>query len=311
MTTQVKTQSGSAIEMKPKRKSSKKQSVADRVDKHVCYELSVQDPEPELEFIENTFEELKGRKLKHLREDFCGTGNTSCAWVAKGRGRTAIGLDIDQPTLDWGVANNLSKLSEKHQERVKLVNCDVLEPTDDACGADAVVAHNFSYWLFKDRKTLCAYFAKVRETLADDGVLFLDCYGGWESHDVLEEPKDVEVPKSMVALFGGDTFEYIWDQDEIDPVRNNMKCYIHFKFLDGSEMRKAFSYDWRMWSIPEIRELLAEAGFKKSTVYWEGVEECACGKDDCDCECEGDGIFEPVEEAETCQSWICYLTAEK
>ncbi len=43
-------------------------------------------------------------------------------------------------------------------------------------------------------------------------------------------------------------------------------CHIDFKFEDGSVQKRAFSYDWRLWILPEIREVLAEAGFRRSTV---------------------------------------------
>ncbi|MFB0986479.1 MAG: hypothetical protein QMB94_09280, partial [Phycisphaerales bacterium] len=63
-----------------------------------------------------------------------------------------------------------------------------------------------------------------------------------------------------------------------------------------------FTYEWRLWTIPEIRELLIEAGFSKVTVWWEGDDEA--GE-------EGDGEFEPSERGEACPGWIAYLTAER
>ena len=56
-----------------------------------------------------------------------------------------------------------------------------------------------------------------------------------------------------------------------------------------------------MWSIPEIRELLEEAGFKSSVVYWEGTD-----KDG-----DGDGEFYQVTEGEECESWIAYIVGVK
>jgi hypothetical protein len=67
-------------------------------------------------------------------------------------------------------------------------------------------------------------------------------------------------------------------------------------------MRRAFEYSWRMWTLPEIRELLAEAGFRRSTVYWEGTEE------DTD---EGDGEFTPNDTGEADLAWIAYIVAER
>ena len=52
-----------------------------------------------------------------------------------------------------------------------------------------------------------------------------------------------------------------------------MICHIHFKFKDGSRIKKAFSYDWRLWTLPEIREVMEEAGFSNTRVYWEDEDE--------------------------------------
>ena len=68
--------------------------------KHELYQLSVQNVEAEIDFIDETFEQIRGREAVSLREDFCGTGNTSTEWVRRRSANTAIGLDIDQPTLD-------------------------------------------------------------------------------------------------------------------------------------------------------------------------------------------------------------------
>ena len=53
--------------------------------------------------------------------------------------------------------------------------------------------------------------------------------------------------------------------------------------------------------FPEIRELLAEAGFSDVKVYWEGD----------DGEGEGDGEFKPVETGDADPAFICYIAAQK
>ena len=81
-----------------------------------------------------------------------------------------------------------------------------------------------------------------------------------------------------------------------------MICHISFHFNDGSVMKNAFTYDWRMYTLPEIRDILKDAGFKKSTIYWEGWDED---------EEEGNGIYEPSEKGEADPGWVVYITAEK
>jgi hypothetical protein len=152
---------------------------------------------------------------------------------------------------------------------------------------------NFSYWLLKHRAALKRYFKRVRRTLKDDGVFFLDAYGGYDSYRVITEERAIE--------YDGGDFTYIWEQEEYDPITGRLVCHIHFAFPDGSRLERAFTYDWRLWSLPEIRELLDEAGFKRVMCYWQGWDQDG----------NPDGIFTPVEEGEPDAGWIAYLTAEK
>lgn len=266
--------------------------LAASADRHVLYEHAVQCVEAEIDFVDDTFKDLRGRRAKVIREDFCGTANTSCEWVRRRSGNRAIGVDLDESVLEWGLKNKVGKLKPAQRERVELIHADVM--TVETEPVDAVLAMNFSYWLFTTRDALRAYFARVRESLAPGGMFFLDCYGGSDAHKELREKRPIEHP--------GGEFTYVWDQARFDPITHLMECHIHFHFPDGSKMNRAFSYKWRLWSLPELRELLAEAGFARSTVYWEGTD------DDTG---EGDGNFEPAERGDADPAWICYLVAER
>src|SRR5688572_17384135 len=154
---------------------------AARADRHVLYERSVQSVGAEIDFVDDTFTSLRKRKALTLREDFCGTAASACEWVRRRSRNTAIGLDLDQATLDWGLEHNVAKLSSAQRTRISLVNANVLAPSRAARNMDAVLAMNFSWWVFKSRKELGRYFASVRDSLKKDGLFFLDIYGGWES----------------------------------------------------------------------------------------------------------------------------------
>ena len=262
-------------------------TMASQADRHVLYEDSVQCVEAEIDFIDETFKTLRNRKAKLLREDFCGTANTSCEWVRRRKRSRAFGVDLDAEVQQWGRKHHLSKLGEA-KKHVTLLNDDVLEVKTEP--VDIVLAMNFSYWIFKDRALLGRYFRNVYEGLVDDGVFFLDAYGGSDAY------------KEMRERTKYDEFTYIWHQASFDPISADMVCKIHFSFPDGSRMRNAFTYEWRLWTLPEIREILLEAGFKRVTVYWQGDDE------DSD---EGNGEFEPAERGEADEAWIVYISAEK
>jgi hypothetical protein len=93
----------------------------------------------------------------------------------------------------------------------------------------------------------------------------------------------------------------VWDQDAYDPLSHRIQCFIHFRFADGSRLRRAFTYDWRLWTVPELKEVLAEAGFDEVAVYLESV-----GKDGW-----GTGTFRRVKRAEPCEGFVAYLVAQK
>jgi hypothetical protein len=225
---------------------------AQKADRHTLYQDSVQCVEAEIDFVDATFERLRGRKATVLREDFCGTAITSCEWVMRREGNSAIGVDLDPE--------------------------------------DTVLAMNFSYWMFKERATLRDYFRCVHDSMVADGIFFLDCYGGYDaSREMRERTKN-------------DGFTYVWDQASFNPINSHMRCHIHFHFDDGSKLNKAFTYDWRLWTLPEIKEILEEAGFSTVSFWWQGWDEE---------EADGDGEYEPVEEADADAAWVCYIVGEK
>jgi len=260
---------------------------------HELYQLSVQNVEAEIDFVDETFEQIRGRKAITLREDFCGTGNTSAEWVRRRPTNTAVGLDLDQPTLDFGHETHVAQLDADAEQRISLIHRDVLAP-GDAGGSDCVLAMNFSYWLFKTREDLRNYFIAVRESLGTDGVFFLDHYGGSEAMLEAKEAKKIDDGP-------GRQFTYVWEQKHFNPITGEMECRIHFKFPDKTKIKNAFVYNWRLWSMPEIRELLSEAGFANVVVYWEG--------DDEDDEEEGNGIYEPSLEGAADPAFISYIVA--
>ena len=94
-----------------KTKPDSKKSMAERADKHICYEESVQCVESEIDFVDATFTKLRKRQAKTLREDFCGTTNTSCEWIKRRKTNTAICVDLDEEVLEWGKKNKISKLN--------------------------------------------------------------------------------------------------------------------------------------------------------------------------------------------------------
>ena len=277
---------------KPKRKPGP--TLAERADKFALYQRSVQSPAVDIEFFDAEFQKHRGRAPLSVREDFCGTALFSAEWCKSDPRRTALGVDLDGPTLDWGRANTLSAAPPDAAERVTLAQADVRDTS--LAPVDLIVAMNFSYCIFKTREELRGYFAAARQNLVDDGAFALEVYGGTEAVVELSDERE---------LRGGLT--YVWEQEKFNPINHHTLCHITWKFRDGSELYRAFTYDWRLWTLPELGELLREAGFSSVKFYFERVE----ADEDDDEYLTGTGEFVEHTEIENQEAWLGYVVALK
>lgn len=271
-----------------KAKNNRKPRTADLVDPHDLYQQSVQGVEFELDFVHDTFKQIRGRKPYSIREDFCGTAASACDWVTRDRRNSAVGVDNDPDVLAWGYENNVAPLTQAQKGRIELLPEDVLEV--DAGQFDVIQAFNFSYWFFQERATMKQYFESIHRALVDDGVAFFDAFGGYEAYRCQKEKTE------------HDGFTYIWEQAAFNPIASEMICFIHFRFPDGSRLDRAFTYCWRLWGAKELRELLLEAGFSNTRMYVQAFD------DETD---EPIDRFDETEEIPDYASWIAYLVAEK
>lgn len=260
---------------------------------HLLYEASVQGVGADLDFAARVFKKHNGSRPVKLREDFCGTAALACEWIRRNKANHAWGVDIDQPTLDWATEHNLPELGDR-AKNLKLVCGDVM--TADTPKSEIVMALNFSFCIFKTREMLCNYFKAARRNLKKGGILVTDIYGGTEAVEAKTEEKSVAGPTAPDG-FAIPDFTYIWDQAEYDVISHRALNYIHFEVPGYRRISKAFTYDWRLWTIPEMRELMMEAGFSDTEVYIHGWT----GKG------ESDEIFRRRETYENAQGWIAYV----
>ena len=257
-------------------------------DKYDLYLNAVQSPEGDVQFYRNRYKEFFGapKKGMTLREDFCAGGAISCEWVKLHKDNTSCGLDLDDEPMNYGRNNYIAKLSKDQQSRITLIKKNVLE--EGLPKAHIAVATNFSYYIFKERQVLVDYFKNVYNSVHKKGLFIVDMFGGTActDHSMDRNPCD--------------GFTYYWEQKDFDPVSNFANFGIHFRYK-GKMYKDVFTYDWRMWTIPEIREIMLEAGFDAAVVYWEGSKRDGTGN----------GIFTRVEEGESCLSWIAYVVGVK
>ncbi len=256
-------------------------------DKYSYYRQAVQGPEADVEFMRKVYRELRKKDPVTLREDFCGTFAISCEWAKMGSKYESYGIDLDMEPIQYGFSHYKTQLTAGQQNRVHVQQDNVLNP--GLPKADIICAMNFSHYVFKERNVMKSYFHNCHSTLNKDGILLVDAFGGSQCQEANEEE----------TVHKG--FSYFWDQAGFDPVSNEALFYIHFKPKGYKKIEKVFTYDWRMWSIPELREMMSEVGFKTTHVYWEGTTRAG----------KGDGHFKRVAKGEECEAWIAYIVGEK
>ncbi|HXV59123.1 MAG TPA: class I SAM-dependent methyltransferase [Vicinamibacteria bacterium] len=257
-------------------------------DRHVLYQESVQAPDVDARFLARYFKRYTGQPLRTFREDFCGTAILSCEFVKLHRENRALGVDLDGPTLEWARSNNLSALAPAQRERIQLIRDDVRRVRRPR--VQLLAALNFSYSVFKTRQDMGAYIENTYRSLEPGGLLVLDAWGGGQVQFRMKERKKLN------------GFTYIWDQADFDPITHHIICKIHFEFRDGTRTKNAFVYDWRLWTLPELRELMAVAGFEDVHVLWEGTDRKSG---------EGNGVFRRVERGGDEEAWIAYVIGRK
>lgn len=271
--------------MGSKKPSVKKQNT--EFDKYWYYKASVQSPDTDAEFNFKTYKRIRGKKPKVFTEDFCGTFSISCEMAKYDSDIKIYGVDIDPEPIAYGRNHYYPKLKESQQERIEILEKNVLDKTLPK--TDIICAQNFSYFLFKERKQLKEYFQNAYDRLNNDGIFICDLFGGKDCQEANEQETE------------HDGFSYFWDQDSWNPITHNAMFYIHFKRKGEKKREKCFAYDWRLWTFPEIREIMMEVGFKDTEALWEGTDEDG----------DGDGVFTPSEIGEECDSWIGYVVGMK
>ncbi|KZV47161.1 hypothetical protein F511_05212 [Dorcoceras hygrometricum] len=170
---------------------------------------------------------------------------------------------------------------------------------------DIVCAFNYSCCCLHNRKELILYFKHAFNALSKKGGIFvMDLYGGTSSEKELrlqrrfpnftvsyatkfyilvacQNDKTItnELPKCSpgtelvgIVLI---TVMYIWEQADFDIIQRKTRISLHFHLQkQHKKLRHAFSYSWRLWSLPEVKDCLEEAGFSAVHIWIRNMPDC-------------------------------------
>ncbi len=223
------------------------------MDRHDLYEHCVQSPENLVPFLRAIHGGKGDAAPRTLCEDFCGTAALSRAWCRMVDGGRAIATDLAEEVL----------ARARRDAPDGLVLCRGDTTRIDARG-DIIFVGNFSIGEIHARPALVAYLSRCRERLEPAGVFVCDIYGG---ESALREGF-VHRPH---PLGNGRIVRYTWEQREVDPLTHMVINAMHFRIeragVIEDELLDAFVYHWRLWSVPELRDAMREAGFTSVEVY--------------------------------------------
>lgn len=247
------------------------------LDRFDLYELCVQSPRHVVAFLHG----VHGGEPEVLREDFCGTAAVSRRWCAEavkaGREGRAVAIDLDADALAKAAAAGSGELAARIAFHRGDCTADRCPAADE--GADVIFVGNFSIGYIHRRADLVRYLKRSRYRLlragaahgfesaaAGDagGVFVCDTYGGASAFKLGGFERQHPGHR-------GEIIRYAWSHDAADPrtamVENSISFRVQVNGEVVQESPRAFVYRWRLWSVAELREALAEAGFVGSDVY--------------------------------------------
>ncbi len=256
------------------------------------YEAAVVDARSDIRWFRKMFLKIFKRYPATYREDFCGTFQHSVEWIKINRNNKAWGLDLDSIPLRYGMKTHFEPLKAFQKSRLKILQKDVRGRLP--ARVDLTSALNFSYCIFKTRTELRDYFKTVYRSLNPKGLFLLDAMGGTQLQEPSKDSRRIAKTKTTPAL------DYFWEQKTFDPISHQAKFAIHFREKGKRKIhRNAFTYDWRIWTLPELKEILIEAGFDEVKIFLEGTTRRG----------QGNGVFTERYKGEACEVWIANILA--
>lgn len=252
------------------------------------YEQTVQMGNKIIDFMRKEYKSKFDQYPTTFREDFCSSGIYCEKWVKSSYNTYAIGIDIDQKALDYGVKYNIYD-----NKRMKLINHNVLDPylpssievnknekqeekekesnhhnenEDDNEDEDEykevdinklstfniICSMNYSHFLLTKRKDLLKYFQNVYESLDKTSMFFIDFYGGPHIYSSSEHSSNKQD-------------NYYCLSSKMNIMNNNQT--IDLKFKQNKKYNSLFHYTFRVYSLIELKEAMEEVGFKKFKVF--------------------------------------------
>jgi len=260
------------------------------------YEQAVQHPVAEATLLAKLARSARrGEPAERFREDFAGTAAIAAAWVRLAPEHQALGVERHGPTHRWSVRRHAELLEDRPGDLL-LVEADVHAVASPK--VDLVAALNFSVMELHDHAALVGYLRHARRSLRPGGVVVVDLFGGPGAMRASTQRREVEVDEAgPVERFG-----YRWVQHGWEAATGRVRCWIDFDLPGGAERRRAFRYDWRLWSPADVVEAMRAAGLGEATI-WSDRYDARAGV--------SDGRYRPARQVGVREDFLAYVVGRR
>jgi hypothetical protein len=260
------------------------------------YRAAVQHPQAEANFARrvHAYGNRNHAAPLRLKEDFAGSASVAALWCLLDPRHEAWAVERHAATARFAQRHVQRELG-REAARCHVIRADVHDVTEPR--VDIVLALNFSVFIYHERSALCDYFAAARKSLRPGGALIIDAYGGPGAMTPMLQKR--RVPASCEC--GTPALEYQWQQVSHDAATGRVDNRIHFR-VGRRLIRNAFRYDWRLWSLPELREAMLDAGFARATAWCDRYDPAAN---------TSDGVYRPTRTMPNRHDWVAYVSGHR
>ncbi len=304
------------------------------------YQHAVQHPAAEVGFLLRAYHHYRRDFPTTLKEDFAGGAAVAATFVALDENHRALAVDAHGPTLRWAQTRARRELGDRAID-LHLLCADVLAvatPKVDVIAAlnfSTFIYHgraSLRRYFQHARRSLATGGVVVIDAYGGPGAMApgvqkrhvkpatANRVAEGAAHAVSGDRRatNANAPpnsrrrerRTSLTLCAAPTrlrdavpaFDYLWEQRDYDAVTARVDCRIHFAFRDGRLLESAFRYDWRLWTLPELVELMREAGFAKAEVW--------CDEYDADTG-QSDGQYRPLKSMPPREDWVAYVVGVK
>ncbi|KAJ2688219.1 hypothetical protein GGH99_003078 [Coemansia sp. RSA 1285] len=255
-----------AVSKKGKSKKQRPKTMAELADKYQLYQQAVQHPRKEVRNLDSIYRKLNSRYL-----------DSGSRRASSGTGPRKDGCNTEVKT-----SRHKDKECEDDTDGEYVGRRQAYSLREDFCGTAVLCmewvssspsATRYAYGVDIDPEVIeyASEHTIGRDShgLTSDDRIKLVCADVFDVHgdDSKIQGRHEAARSGISRVRNIGTFRYYFRQGNFDMLRNTTRFSLSFRMQDGSMLKDCFTYDFRVYSLCELREAMLEAGFDDVCVW--------------------------------------------